>query len=100
MQASEPKQRTRELEQRQEVGGMFVVADEQRPALGEPRQRALHHPAPRGEALFSGRQIELFLPDAAQMRDVVMTCDGGSAGRVVVAQVQTQVVRSLQGRTR
>jgi hypothetical protein len=39
LQAAEPEQRAGELEQRQEVGGVFVVADEQRPALGQPGER-------------------------------------------------------------
>jgi hypothetical protein len=65
MQAAEPEERADELEQRQEVGAAPVVANEQRPTFGEPRQRALRHPALRRVALLPGGQIELHFPDAA-----------------------------------
>ena len=72
METTEPEQGAGELEQTEEVGGVLVVAHEQRPALGEPRQRTLDHPAARGEARLAGEQIELLLPDAAQVREVVV----------------------------
>ncbi len=72
MEAAKPEQGAGGLEQCQEVGGTLVVANEQRPALREPRQSSLYHPAARREALLTGGQIELLLRDAAQVRDVVM----------------------------
>src|SRR5260221_9902535 len=94
MQATEPEQGAGELEQRQEIGRALVVANEQRTALGEPRQRALDHPASRREPLLPGGQIELLLPDAAQMRDVVVACYRRRTRGIVVAEIQTQMLRS------
>ncbi len=66
MQAAEPEQGAGELEQSSKIRGVFVVADEQRAALGQPRQRAFHHPAARGNALLARSQIELLLADATR----------------------------------
>lgn len=45
MEAAKPEEGVGELEQAQEVGAVFDVADEQRAAFGQPRQRPLDHPA-------------------------------------------------------
>src|SRR5260221_2776907 len=91
MQATEPEQGAGELEQRQEIGRALVVANEQRPALGEPRQRALDHPASRREPLLPGGQIELLLPEAAQVRHVVAAFYRRPTPRSVLAALQTPI---------
>jgi hypothetical protein len=95
MQAAKPEQGAGKLEQRQEVGRPFVVPDEQRPAFGEPGKRAFDDPATCGKALLSGDRIEFLFANTAQMRDVGMTGHGHSASGVVVAQIQTQMLRPL-----
>lgn len=53
MQAAKPEERAGELQQPQEVRALLIIADEQRPALGEPRQRPLHQRAAVGLCLWS-----------------------------------------------
>src|SRR5260370_18128347 len=97
MQATEPEQGAGELEQRQEIGRALVVANEQRPALGDPRQRALHHPAARREPLLPGGQIELLLPDAAQLRHVVTACYPRRTPWTAIAVTQQPVLALALG---
>src|SRR5260221_14674952 len=98
MQAAKPQQGAGELEQAQEVSRALVVTNEQRAALRKPRQRAFDDPAPRWEALLAGRQIELLLPNTAQVRDVLVAGPRRRAGGVAVAQVQTQTLWPLRRR--
>jgi hypothetical protein len=50
MQSAKPEQGAGELEQPAKIGGVFVVAHQERSALGEPSQRALHNPSFRSNS--------------------------------------------------
>ncbi len=91
-----PQQYAGHLDQPQVVGGLLIVAHQDRPALREPAQRTLYHPTPRRVA-FDARIIELLFADASDVRDVAPLFDDLSCWRVGVAFVQAQVPRRLLG---
>jgi hypothetical protein len=69
VQAPVPEERAGELDEGEVVGGVLVVADEDRAALREPGECALDDPAAGGVALLP-RLVELLLADAADVGKV------------------------------
>lgn len=86
-----PQQDTGHLDQPQVVGGLLLVAHQDRPALRQPAQRALHHPPPRRIA-FLARDIEFLLTDASDVGDVVAFLRDLPGRVFVVAFVQAQML--------
>lgn len=62
-----PEQGAGELDESEVVGGVLVVADEDRPAFLEPGDGALHDPSARWTGLLA-RGVELLLADLADVR--------------------------------
>src|SRR3954451_17473209 len=92
-----PQQGTGYLDEPQVVGGLLLVAHQDRSALREPAQCPLHHPPPRRVALLACVLVEPLLADPADVRHVVPIPHHLPRGLVVVAFVQTQVLRSFFG---
>ncbi len=88
MQAAKPEERAGELEQPQEVRAALVVAHQERPALGQPRERPFDDPPARREALLAGRRVQLLLADAPDVGHVAVVGDRRLARRIVIAFVQ------------
>jgi hypothetical protein len=84
--AAEPEQGTGELEQAEVIAGVFVPADQQGTALGQPPQGPLHDPAARRMALRSRWAV---IADASDMGHVAVLQTRPPAGWVVIALIQT-----------
>src|SRR5215216_7042043 len=65
-----PQQDAGYLDEPQVVGGLLLIAHQDRSALREPAQRPLHHPPPRRVALLARGVVELLLADPADVRNV------------------------------
>src|SRR5271157_5726698 len=96
VQSSIPKQTAGELDQAQVVLPMLVVTDQDRPALRQPCQRPLHHPAPclatPGKPL-----LPAVLTDRPDVADVPFLLGHLMPGGIVVPLVQAQVLLDLLG---
>ncbi len=62
----EPEQGTGKLKEAEVVLGLFLVAHRGCSALGQPRQRALHHP-PSGRVALLASSIQLPLSDTSDV---------------------------------
>src|SRR5712691_11710172 len=97
MPAAIPEEGAGELEESQVVLRPFVIADQEGAAFREPSQRPFDDPTPRGMALFA-LLVQLLLANAPNVRGVAVCRNGGLPGRIVVALVQTQMLRMPRGR--
>src|SRR5215203_1184234 len=91
-----PQQDAGDLDQPQVVGGLLLVAYQDRAALRQPAQRALHYPSSSWIMLLSLRVLLLF-SDASDMRLVVVALHHFPSGLFIVALIQAQMLRSLLG---
>src|SRR5215207_1193413 len=85
-----PQQDAGYLDEPQVVGGLLLIAHQDRSALREPAQRPLHHPPPRRVALLARGVVELLLADPADVRNVAALPHRLPGRSVVVALVQAQ----------
>ena len=84
MESAAPEERAGELDQAFVVVGVFVVADEDRAAFGEPGEGAFDDPASGVPGLLAPA-IEFLFADVSDVADLVAD---GLPGRVVVAFVE------------
>ena len=88
------------MEQAQVIGGLLVIAHQDRPALGQPAQGAFYHPPAGGEG-FLTPLVQLLLPNSPDMRtvpegwqrshdrwDCHTLCPGTSFGRLPGARLR------------
>ena len=93
MEPSEPEQCAGELQQPQIVLRVLVVADEKGATLQQPRERSFDHPAP---CLVSAlARFGFLFTDAPDVRPVVFVFGRFASTGIVVALVQTKVLRRL-----
>src|SRR5208283_398061 len=90
---------TGELNQAEVIECVFVVANENRPALGKPTKGTLDDPATRLMLLLATRD-RFLVADSADVRRVFVFRHGCPAGRVVVSLVQAKILGALWGRFR
>ena len=89
-----PDEGTSQLKQSQVVGRLLVVAHQYGSALGQPAQGAFYHPPSGGEG-FCAPSVPLLLPNAPDMRTVLVGGNGPVACGIVIPFVQAQVLRDL-----
>ena len=82
------------MKQAQVIGRLLVVAYQYGSALGQPAQGAFHHP-PSGGVGFCAPLVPLLLPNAPDMRTVLVGGNGPVACGIVIAFVQAQVLSPL-----
>jgi hypothetical protein len=85
------------LSQTKEIDGLFLILDQQTPALREPRQDLFDHPSARWVGLLA-ITIELFLADTPDMWGVLIGCHGPMPSWIVIALIQAAMLRPLLGR--
>src|SRR4051812_43016171 len=92
-----PEQYTGHFDQPQVVGGFLLVAHQDRSALRQPAQRALHYPPPppRRVALLCRAGLKLLLADPADVRHVLPIPHLLPGRLVVVGLLQAQVLQEL-----
>ena len=83
---------TGQLYESKVVASMFIIANQNGPALGQPTQRPLDHPAARFMPALPIAGF-LLLTDTADVWCVTARRGGLLAGRVIIAFVQAQVLR-------
>ena len=93
----EPEQSAGHLQVRQKVLRLLLPADQQAPSPGQPREGALDHP-PLGRRGLLSLCVSLLLADAADVLLVAALCYDRTRWLVIIALVQTQVLRNLLGR--
>ena len=101
-----PDEGTSQLKQAQVIGRLLVVAHQYGSALGQPAQGAFYHPPSGGEG-FCAPSVPLLLPNAPDMRTVLVGGNGPVACGIVVPFVQAQFLsawraphhHALQGRS-
>ena len=97
MEPAIPDQATGKFQESEVVLCLLVVAYQDRPALAQPRQRALHYPPARWIPLLLVL-IQLLLTDSSDMRPVLVISNSLPPSRIVVPLVQAQILRRFRRR--
>ena len=92
-----PDEGTSQLKQAQVIGGLLVIAHQDRPALGQPAQGAFYHP-PAGREGFLTPVVQFLLPNSPDMRTVPEGGNGPMTGGIVIPFVQAQVLHAFRAR--
>ena len=79
------------MEESKVVDAPLVVAHEDRSALGQPTDRALHHPAAR----LAAATVAFLLADAPDVRHIALPFSRGTSSLGVIRLVQTQILLDL-----
>ena len=95
--AAVPEQGAGEFEQGEVSASVLAVADEDRATLAQPSQGAFHHPAPSAEPESASCGAR---PAAPNVRDVPVLGRRLASCGIVVALVQTPMLRPLATRHR
>ena len=90
-----PDKGTCQLEQTKVIGCLLVVANQYRPALGQPAQGAFHHPPPYWVGL-PARLVQFLFANTPNMRLASGLGDCSVAGGVVIPLVQTLVLGAFR----
>ena len=92
-----PDEGTSQLKQAQVIGGLLVIAHQDRPALGQPAQGAFYHP-PAGREGFLTPVVQFLLPNSPDMRTVPEGGNGPMTGGIVIPFLQAQVLHAFRAR--
>src|SRR6187200_258009 len=90
--ATVPEQGTVQFDQAQIVRGLLIIAHQDGSTLRQPSQGSFYYPAPCRVSLALA-VVELFLTDVANVSLIVIVGYGLLARRIVVALIQTQMLR-------